>query len=363
MHKKIRNSNLEALRILSMILIIAHHYSCHGFMDVEIEASANLYVIKMLHLGGKLGVDLFILLSAYFMSKSQFTMQKLAKILGEVCFYCVSIYLLFRFFITPTRPLVFRDLLCSIFPIGFASYWFITNYILLMIISPILNAALENLSQKKQAQLLFLGFVFWSVIPVFTNITYALNNIAWFSYLYLIAGYIRNNAVGAHRSSCTHFGIAVISYALVVLSAVLSVFIGRHTNSAFFIKNSTRFSDMNSPLILIASTALLLGCITAAPHCNKIINFLASTMFGVYLIHDNFIAGPYIWNSVFHCRQFANAPHLMIHAVISIFSIFIFGVFVDLLRQCTVEKLWMLGIHKSERAIEKWRCAHKQIAY
>ena len=81
---KERNSNLELLRIISMLLIIMHHYSIHGFSPNILYYSSNKYILDFLSLEGKLGVNCFILISGYFMINQKFTIKKLLSILGEV---------------------------------------------------------------------------------------------------------------------------------------------------------------------------------------------------------------------------------------------------------------------------------------
>lgn len=76
MDKQERNSNFEILRIISMIMIIAHHYAVHGFVSNDLEYSFNRYIVGILSLGGKLGNTIFILISGYFMVNSRITKKK-----------------------------------------------------------------------------------------------------------------------------------------------------------------------------------------------------------------------------------------------------------------------------------------------
>lgn len=70
---KIRNSNLELLRIVSMILIIMHHYAVHGGFDLlNTELDLNRIWIQILSIGGKIGVNCFVLITGYFMINSKF---------------------------------------------------------------------------------------------------------------------------------------------------------------------------------------------------------------------------------------------------------------------------------------------------
>ena len=71
-----RNSNLEILRIIAMFFIIAHHFAVHGMGNVDFVASnMNNYIIFFSGILGKIGVVLFILISAYFMINSKFTLR------------------------------------------------------------------------------------------------------------------------------------------------------------------------------------------------------------------------------------------------------------------------------------------------
>ena len=73
-HHSQRNSNLEILRIIAIIFIISFHLARHGFDGVDfLLSNPNSYFLYFLGILGKIGVDIFILISAYFMIKSKFT--------------------------------------------------------------------------------------------------------------------------------------------------------------------------------------------------------------------------------------------------------------------------------------------------
>ena len=50
---KERNSNIELLRIISMVLIVAHHFALHGYGVNELKFSENKLILDFLSLGGK----------------------------------------------------------------------------------------------------------------------------------------------------------------------------------------------------------------------------------------------------------------------------------------------------------------------
>lgn len=76
MKKKQRNSNLELLRIISMFLIVLGHFAWQTNWSVNNDTSLiRLGAIHCLWIGGKLGVNLFILISGYFLINSKFKLK------------------------------------------------------------------------------------------------------------------------------------------------------------------------------------------------------------------------------------------------------------------------------------------------
>ncbi len=63
-----RNSSLELLRIIAMILIVVHHYAVHsGFIYEYQPFTASKLIMQTLSIFGKVGVNIFILISTYFL--------------------------------------------------------------------------------------------------------------------------------------------------------------------------------------------------------------------------------------------------------------------------------------------------------
>lgn len=95
---KTRNSNLELYRVIVMLLIVAHHYVVNsGLMDVikDEPFSSNSIFFYLFGAWGKTGINCFVLITGYFMCKSQITVQKFLKLLFEVLFYNILIYFVF----------------------------------------------------------------------------------------------------------------------------------------------------------------------------------------------------------------------------------------------------------------------------
>ena len=98
---KLRNSNLELYRIIAMLLIVAHHYVVNsGLTSLDGPISYNPTSAKSLFLllfgaWGKTGINCFVLITGYFMCKSQITFKKFAKLILQVMFYNILINCVF----------------------------------------------------------------------------------------------------------------------------------------------------------------------------------------------------------------------------------------------------------------------------
>ncbi len=81
--KKERSSNLELFRIITMLLIIAHHYVVNsGLTGVGSPINSNPTSVKSLFLlllgaWGKIGINCFMLITGYFMCKSEITLKNI----------------------------------------------------------------------------------------------------------------------------------------------------------------------------------------------------------------------------------------------------------------------------------------------
>ncbi|MGL4862403.1 MAG: acyltransferase family protein [Cetobacterium sp.] len=89
---KERSSNFELLRIFAMVLIVTHHYSIHGNWEFNEVISMSKLYIQFLSIGGKLGVNLFIMITGYFMCDSNYRVQTIKKIAIQTWVYSSFIY-------------------------------------------------------------------------------------------------------------------------------------------------------------------------------------------------------------------------------------------------------------------------------
>ncbi len=99
-----RDSSLELFRIFAMLLVVASHLACHSMGDSwkmwELPFCANQAWSIVLGRWGNFGVELFIILSSYFMCDRKGIRSKK---LFELAFQTMTTCVFFFFFIRLTR--------------------------------------------------------------------------------------------------------------------------------------------------------------------------------------------------------------------------------------------------------------------
>ena len=164
---KPRNSNLELYRIIVMLLIVAHHYVVNsGLITVmeETPLSARSIFFYLFGAWGKIGINCFILITGYFMCKSQITLQKFMKLLLEVIFYNIVIYAIF--ILSGYHEFTFAVILDSL-PGLILKDNFTTCFLVFYLCIPFLNVLVQNLSKKQHLQLVALALFSILSIPPF----------------------------------------------------------------------------------------------------------------------------------------------------------------------------------------------------
>lgn len=325
-----------------MLFIVAFHYSIPGFNDTTlIFLNNNNFFLYFLNVLGGIGDNVFIILSAYFMINSKFTFKKFLMISGEVYFYSIIFLILFSTILTPVNPIDLHGLIRSIFPITHSSYWFITDYIILMILSPFLNKFIKSLSATNFLKLIGISLLFWSLFPMISGLSDIYNGIIWFIILYFIGSFIR-----------LHFNIDNISFKNITFGLIISTIIlyvpyaickslNILTNLKLFDYMSMSLRSMNSILILIIAIFLFLIFLKRNNFSNKYINFISGSVLGVYLIHANFLFHFYLWENVFKNTFYYSSSYLILHCLFSVLTVYAFCTLIDIVRRLTIEKIWI----------------------
>ncbi len=334
-----RSTNLELLRIVSMLLIIAHHFSYHGNFNFNTNTiSANRLWIEFIEIGGKIGVNIFVLISGYFLIASpHIKIQKLLKLWLQMFFYSLIFYFIFT--ISGKNDFSIRSLIEAIFPTTFIQWGFASTYLIMYIFSPYLNKLLNQLSQKDYKKMLILMLICWCIIPTITNKFLESNNLIWYFFLYSIAGYIRLWGDHFSKRATLFITVALLFIGLTFIYVTLIDIIGIHHSD--ILKYQTYFYDAQKLNILIISVCLFLFFNAIDIKQSKFINTVSSTTFGIYLIHENHYVRNLLWNKIVPTEIYTATNCIILQSILLTLVIFTFCSIIEFLRIRLIEKQYL----------------------
>lgn len=341
-----RKSNFELLRILSMLLIIAHHFSVHGaFADTVTTLTVGHVWAQCMEIGGKLGVNIFVLISGYFLCTSdRLKIGKVIKLLSQVVLYSVGLYVVTTI-ISPDLHLTVKSALRACFPITYGEWWFASTYFVLFLLSPYLNKLLATLTPAAHRGMLVLLFVCWSVIPAIFDRSYQSNHLLWFVFLYAVAAYIRKNetafSLSGKRGLWLTGAAFLVAFSLVVVFDLLG---------GDFAKEATRHFEMQQPMMLAMAVLMFITFKNLSIPYLPAINFISQTTFGIYLLHDYDVIRRLLWRDWLAGADHVSSPYFIPYSLLCVIAVFVMGALVELLRIYAFERWWMRLV---DRAIDR----------
>lgn len=221
------------------------------------------------------------------------------------------------------HPFAIKEMVNSAF---FLRNWFVTAFIMFLLTIPIIGDSLKDVNHKELSQwillLTILNIIFgWFWQKLNTNGYNALN----FIYLYYIGRWLRMYSESKLFAIISKNGIwlYLISTALLaILSLMLSEF-----STSWTIADTSHIFAYNNPLIILSSIFLFVWFSRLKIH-NNLINILASSTLGVFLLHTTTIIRPYrdaFANNVFLQYGYLGAIVLaiMIFSICSIVSLIV----------------------------------------
>ena len=217
-----RNSSIELLRIISMVMIMFHHFAYHGNFEWNYnEITIPHLWYNFILMGGKVGVNIFVLISGFFLIENTerlFQPKKLLKFWGQVVFYSITTY--FLSIVLQINNFDIKQIIKICFPITYPGWWFASTYFMLYLIYPFLNKLLHDLNKNVYQYLILLLVLCWSIIPTLTTQLFESNSLLWFITLYVIAGYAKIYGFNERLKSKHYFFLFLI---VLVCSYLISV--------------------------------------------------------------------------------------------------------------------------------------------
>lgn len=315
-----------------MFAIVAHHIYTYSLIPFEFE-SIDIYLFNGLFNGfSKAGCLGFILITGYFMIDREFKPSNILKLAVEIWFYNWVINIL----LIATGKLEFswEILYNTMFPIILIEFWFLTYYIIIMLLSPVVNKALNSISKGQYRLLLIIMIIVSFILPTmihrseFTELLILLTGYCIGGYLKLYPSAVSNSikfGISTFAATivsfiiimiCTfyfmHGGYIVLEddkflfFIIYLLASVIILTLSFHLGSVKIMTatvlmvvlfgnlinilfNGYETVNMeNHPwngLMMMSAVSLFLVFINMKPRDIRWINFLSASVLAIYIIH------------------------------------------------------------------------------
>lgn len=283
-----RNFAIDLLRITCMCLItIIHFFSYTSILSLNLSTGYRL-VLSILFSLSRCAVNIFFIISGFYLVEKAFSIKRIMKVYSQVLFATLFTFVINLF--VHFEPISIGRLFKSMAPVATFHYWFISIYIIVIIVSPVINMIINR---GKPSDLKKYAIISGAVLTCYITlnpfiITESLiggdHSLVWAIYCYFIGGCIKKCDVKVKNQTL----IAAFFLALLSLSAIK--FFGIDSRLAAF---SFDFSSNSSLLPFIMS--LTLFCLVQSvkssnirrPIITKTISILSSSSLFVYLIQEN----------------------------------------------------------------------------
>lgn len=345
MSKPGRKANYELLRIIAMLMVVTMHYLNHtgALLTLGESADAKRLIGTLLEAFCIVAVNVYVLISGYFLVESGFKVKRILVLICQILFYAIIIPLIMMgtgmFRGNDTEG--FYRLLQYIFPIGTEHYWFATSYVLLYFFSPILNIAVKNMTKKQftitLSGLLILFCGIKSLVP-FQFVTDRFGyDFGWFICVYLTAAYIRLYGIPI-LSKRKNAWITYVLCSMLIFGIVCTAFY-LNTRTGILAYYFTVPFHYNYILCFIGAIALFYAFSKIKIPRGKtadIICRLSPYTFGVYLFHEH-IDIRNEW-AEWTYDMLGSIPDrgiigFIIHLLTSVILVYIAGTFIDGIRK------------------------------
>lgn len=347
-----RDSSLELLRILAMLLIVASHLACHSMGDGwkmwELPFCANQAWSIALGRWGTFGVELFIILSGYFMcGRKGIHSRKLFELAFQTVTTCVVFFFFIR--LTGLNMVGKKALLEEVLELFTSqNYWFIPAYMVFYALIPFLQLVSNRRGASFRIVVVYtlLSLVFRFYRPWWTPF---FGRVGHFAYLYFITAWLkeaeghaeqrgardRKRDSGAEGSLygvrdrkpgrkqehfiARHAGLLSLAcFILLVFEACFSRWRVTNGRSPFTLYIGTWLTLLFEFSLFYFFKNLRIGK-------SRFINAAAGTVFGVYLLHENFLWMSWkdherfsiLWDQLLGAARWYESPFFPVYFVLA----------------------------------------------
>ena len=312
--KKVRNTNIEILRLVLLTAICFWHVIMHGygFKDIGHEGfcyNGNMGALSFYLALFSPAVYCFMFISGWYGIK--FSTRKFG-FLAFCGFSCFVLSMLIRYSVGD--PATISYMVSHLLPISCGNWWFLTNYALVFLVAPFIDCGLERMD-KKTVRTIICIMTFIELLNLLSSTYHLGSNFYGLLYVYTLSRFMR--IVGFHCSKrmllCAYFLSLLLLWGLCYFFSLLP---------GDGVRLSFRILAYNNPLIIIMAAAIFLIVKDMKPRYCERANTLLSNVLVIYLLTEGIGRRLYQYEASLFNQNFALG---MLSVIVSVISCLIIG--------------------------------------
>lgn len=297
-----RDSNIELLRVIAMLSIVGHHFVVNSgvwsLMDREIfDPSAKMFWMQVLGMWGKTAINVFVLITGYFMCTGSLTKRRFFKVFLQLEFYFIAMYAIMASF--GKVPISIAAILnLVIWPMTKINENFETGFIWFYLFIPFYNLLIRAATRRQLYSLCGVLLAMFSISATFFMNTTVYHYVGWYATLYFVGALIRLYPMKWMLDCKCSFWVLVLCYSSAILSVVcydmsMKLFhFGGRLGAHYFV------ADSNKALAFACGVSAFVFFKNLRLGHNALINGVAKITFGVFLIHSATGMRDYLWKDL-----------------------------------------------------------------
>lgn len=341
-----RMANLELLRCIAMMMVVVLHYLSKGGLLAEPAdgmmnaAQLTAWVLEVFCI---VAVNVYMMISGYFLCNTSFKLSRLIKLWLQVWFYSVGVGMVAAVTgILPAEECNTHYFLSLLFPVSMGHYWFLTAYIFLYVALPLISMAVQRMTKGQMRfvvlALLFVFCLLKSVLPFRLEMDGQGYDCIWYLCVFMAAAYIRKFGVSLlkKRWQCI---LLYVGACLAMLAETLCL-------QQIYLKTGslgrmvTVAIEYNHIFAFLAAVGLFLTfqMTQVSGKASGIINRVAPYTLGVYLLHEN-LGVRYAWQKWLWADRASGVCGVIFYTLTAMVIVFVIGIFADFIRSLIMKGL------------------------
>lgn len=322
---KVRDSNMELLRLFAMFLVLVVHANFRALprpTSLQIAANTTSALLQFMTEGFAIvAVDVFVLLSGWYGIKMKFSR------LAEMGFQILFFGLLGIGICAVYDPSNLETKVLSRLFLTDGGYWFVKSYVVLFIFSPVINAFVESADRKLFRNVLIAFFAFEFAYDWLSEGTSWLRDgysFPSFMGLYMLARYVRlYKPFVTSLSKWFDLAVYLSAVAFLTVSVCYLRYKGVKAGALYF---------YDCPVVIAGALYLLLFFSKMPVFKSRLVNWLAISCLAVYLTQSSNFISCYYDSFILGWFETEARWTFVLYTGCFIFAVFIGSLLVDKVR-------------------------------